>query len=128
MIKGTSQSFRFKTPCNFDDIEVLSIVFWQDDYYGPSSTRPLPIIKNKSQCFPDPDSPNRLRVTLSPEETSRFSEDRKAYVQLDAKPYSGESFASFETMFTIYPNKTVGDIEESTPVYGDVVILDGGNI
>lgn len=131
MIKGTSQGFKFKTPCNFDDIEVLRISFWQDDYYGPSSTRPLPIIKNKSQCFPDPDNSNELRVTLCPEETLRFSENRKAYVQLVVKPYSGESFASYETMFTVYPvydDKTAGDIEEPTPVYGDVVILDGGNI
>lgn len=131
MIKGTTAQFRFKLPCNFGEIQTLKITFWQNGYYGPSENRVLPIIKTQEHCsvlHTDKD----VSVKLSVEETLRFTEFRKAYVQLQAIALDGTGYATKEIPITVYPIKDdsyVGDdIVPPTTDYDGVVILDGLSI
>lgn len=128
MIRGTSQEFRFSLPYNFsEDVAELQIQFWQDNYTGPTKYRPLPITKVKEQCFPCNNS-NQCSVTLTQEETLRFTDKRKARVQLRGITLGGVPFATKEHLIHVYPIKDDsilnGDIVP-TPAYDDLVILDG---
>lgn len=130
MIRGSSQEFRYKLPCAFDDLAEVRISFWQDNYKGPANYRPLPIIKIKAQCQKC-DQPDLLSVTLNQEETLRFSDRRKAKVQLRALTTSGVPIVAREQLLTVYPvhddSILDGDIVP-TPTYDDFIILDGQNI
>lgn len=126
MIRGTDAKFKFKLTCNCSELESATITFWQKDNNGPSEDRPLPIIKVLSQCT-QADAPDELYVELNEEETLRFSDDRKAYVQLITTTVDGTSTASREKMFTVYPiydEAMLGDDVHPTPGYtpGGVVI------
>jgi hypothetical protein len=104
-------------------------MFWQDHNDGPSESRPLPIIKTKSHCYST--ARNELAVNLTPEETLRFSDERKAYRQLSGVTVDGTRFLSQEEMFTVYPAKDeiVDDDDIILPPEDDgFVILDGGHI
>lgn len=128
MIRGTSAQFKFKIPYNINNISVVKIVFWQDNYYGPSESRPLPIIKSINQCIRD-NVKNEILVSLDTEETLRFKDDRKAYVQLQAKTISGSTFGGKKELITVYPicdNSILDDVVMPTPTPGsDLIILDG---
>jgi hypothetical protein len=130
MIRGTNQEFRFKLSCAFGELARVSVVFWQDNNNGPASYRPLPIIKSKAQCAPC-DDVNQCSVTLNQEETLRFSERRKAKVQLRGVTYDGRPIATLEHLIKVYPvhddSILDGDIIP-TPTYEDLIILDGQNI
>ena len=69
---------------------------------------------------------------LNPEETSRFSDQLKAYVQLRAQTEDGITFASNQELITIYPinNEMIAeDPDLPVPEPGDsVVLLDGSTI
>lgn len=112
MVRGTTAQFKFQLPYDFQDLKVVQITFWQPGNNGPNKTRPLPIIKHLSQCMASK-TPNELCVTLTQEETLRFSEKSKAYVQLRATSLDGNSFASKQEILTIYP------------VYDDSILDDG---
>ena len=90
MIKGTTWQFNFTLPYNVVEISSVEIKFWQDNYNGPSETRPLPIRKILKQCRLT--APNTLSVFLNKEETLRFADDRKAYVQLLGTTAEGSDF------------------------------------
>ena len=130
MIRGTNQEFRFKLSCPFEEVAALRIVFWQDNYNGPAKYRPLPIIKVKEQCSPCSD-PYQCSITLNQEETLRFTENRKAKVQLRGVTEDGRPIATKERLITVYPvhddSIIDGDIIP-TPTYEDFIILDGENI
>lgn len=129
MTRGTTAYFKFIMPYNYDQLASAKIVFWQKNYNGPSDNRPLPIIKVLNQCSTT-NASNELAVTLTPEETLRFTDRRKGFVQLTATPIDGVRFASRQYMFTVYPitdNDTGDDIVIPTPESG-VIILDGGYI
>ena len=130
MIRGTNAQFKFKLPYNYSDLNIVKIVFWQPGNTGPSSDRPLPIIKILEQCKMC-DDPCELSVTLTQEETLRFSDKSKAYVQLRASALDGNTFASKQEQLTVYPvyDDTVLD-EEFLPTPGDDgwIILDGDTI
>lgn len=126
MIKGTTTQFRFYIPCDFSAIEYMSITFWQEGYYGPADNRRLPIIKEKAQCT-TLNSPRTVCVTLNREETLRFSEDRKAYVQFRATASDGTSYATKKREITVYPVYDDSLIEDvaPTPDFDGYIILDG---
>ena len=105
MIRGTAQPFSFKLPCNFSDLLSATITFWQENYNGPDRTRSLPIIKTLSQCRQGNLS-NELIVTLNTEETLRFTDKRKAYVQMMAEQIGGLPFGNVPEMITVYPAHT----------------------
>ena len=130
MIRGTAQPFKFTIPCNFNELQTVSITFWQENYNGPDTTRPLPIIKVLSQCRQGSSS-NELVVILNKEETLRFTDKRKAHVQIMAEVVGGLPFGSKPNMITVYPAYDDlildGDIVP-TPDPDGVVILDGSTI
>lgn len=130
MIRGTNAQFKFKLPYDYSEIEIARITFWQPENLGPDPRRPLPIIKVLDQCSPT-DVPKELSVTLNQEETLRFEEDRKAYVQLRAKTFSGIPIASKQRLITVYPVKDDSLLDEEilpTPDYDGWVFLDGSTI
>ena len=131
MIRGANAQFKFKLPYNYDDLNVAKIIFWQKGNSGPDATRPLPIIKNLEQCAPSSDIPNELNVILNQEETLRFSDKNKAYVQLRATSIDGSTFASKEELITVYPlydDSILGDIVTPTPGDEGYSYFDGGII
>ena len=130
MIRGTNAQFKFRLPYNFSELEVAKIVFWQPENAGPDINRPLPITKILEQCTPT-NIPNELCVTLNQEETLRFVDDRRAYVQLRATTIDGIPIASKAKMITVYPvyDDTILDDEIlPTPDYDGWVFIDGQSI
>ena len=130
MIRGTNAQFKFRLPYNFSELETVKISFWQPDNNGPALDRPLPIVKILQQCSQS-DVPNELCVTLNQEETLRFVDDRKAYVQLRAATFDGIPIASKEKMITVYPVYDDSILDEEilpTPEYDGLVCLDGQSI
>ena len=128
MIRGTAQPFKFKIPCNFDELSSVTITFTQENYNGPDKTRPLPIIKVLSQCRQGSTS-KELLVILNKEETLRFTDKRKAFVQIMGEAIDGLSFGNKAATITVYPALN-DDITPSipSPDYSGIVILDGGSI
>ena len=131
MIRGTTAQFKFKLPYNFNDLIAVKVMFWQDNNDGPTTARPLPIIKTLKQCS-QTEAANELLVSLSKEETLRFKDDRKAYAQLLGKIVDAPAFGCKPRMITVYP---VGDDsileDDIIPTPGledDFVILDGSVI
>lgn len=132
MVRGTTAQFRFKLPYDVYDISMIKITFWQEGYNGPDTTRPLPIVKVLEQCSQS-NRPNELIVKLNKEETLRFTDERKAYVQLQGKTISQTAFASKKVAITVYPvydDSILDDDIVPTPVPDEngVVILDGAVI
>lgn len=130
MVRGTNQEFRFKLSCAFSELATVRVVFWQDNNNGPTSWRPLPIIKVKAQCRQGATT-NECAVALNQEETLRFSDNRKAKVQLRGVTYDGRPIATLEHLievYSVYDDSILeGDILP-TPTYDDLIILDGKNI
>ena len=130
MIRGTNAQFKFKLPYNYSDLESVKITFWQPENEGPSPSRPLPIVKILSQCSTTND-PKEISITLNQEETLRFSEKRKGFVQLRGLTIDGTPIASFKKQFTVYPvydDSILGDDILPTPDYDGWVFLDGSQI
>lgn len=130
MIRGTTAQWKFTLPYKYSDIELVKVVFWQPNNNGPSSNRPLPIFKGLEQCG-QCENENEISVTLHPEETLRFSDDRKAYVQLSAKSVDGIRFATKQESINVYPiydDSVIEDIITPTPDYNGWIVLDGQTI
>ena len=130
MIRGTASQFKFQLPYKATELYVVRIVFWQEDNKGPSNDRPLPIIKVLSQCdFTD--NPMELSVTLNQEETLRFSDKKKAYVQFWGRTSEGAPVATKEISISVYPiydDTIVGEDPLPTPSDNNLVVLDGLSI
>lgn len=129
MIKGTTTSFKFYVPCECNEIETIIVDFWQEGYNGPAENRPLPIRKVKDQC--DLSEPRTVSVTLNVEETLRFNEERKGYVQFQARTYEGICYATKKREIIVYPvyDDSILDGEiVPTPGFDGTVILDGMSI
>lgn len=127
MIRGTTAQFKFNLPYNFSDIRLAKITFWQSGNCGPATDRPLPIVKTLNQCSSS-NIPNELCVTLTQEETLRFSDKTKAYVQLRAESIDGNAFASKQEQLTVYPvydDSILDGIITPTPSDNGYIILDG---
>lgn len=128
MIRGTTAQFKFEIPYDFTDIEYIKVVFWQPGNVGPEEGRPLPIVKcNKENDFVV--EGHTIIVELQTEETARFVDTRKGYVQLSATTTNDIRFASKVQEFTVYPiydDSPIGDIVAPSTSNGEVVVvLDG---
>lgn len=132
MIRGTTAQFKFSLPYDFSKLQAAKVVFWQPGNSG-SEEHPLPIYKSLNQCY-QTENPKELLVYLKQEETLRFSDKSKAYVQLSATTNEGSRFASHQELITVYPiydDSILGDDVIPTPGEGDeegLIILNGGNI
>lgn len=129
MIRGTTQAFKFQVPYDFTwEKAYVNVTFWQKGYNGPDKSRKLPIIKTRANCSWSAQT-KEISVTLNPEETARFSADRKAYAQLSVTTESNLRFASREQEITVYPiynDSQLGDM--ITPEDDGTIVLDGGEI
>lgn len=130
VIRGTTAKFKFNIPYNYEEITWITITFWQPGNNGPSNERKLPIVKTKDHC--QQSNGNEVCVELNSEETLRFSDKFKAYVQLRANA-NGNTFASKQETITVYP--IYGDDESNLedpdlPAADDdgLIILDGYTI
>lgn len=125
MIRGTNAPFTFKLPYKENEIQWITIKFWQDG--NPSF---LPIKKQLEHCS-FPNNPYELYVELTAAETMRFSDKVKAKVQLRAQATDGRTFGSHETLITVYPmNDEILDDDVVLPEEDDDgwVVLDGSTI
>lgn len=124
MIRGTTAQFKFKLPYRADELDLVTITFWQ-----PNSNDPyLPIRKVRDQCSVPEEDSYCLCVSLTPAETMRFSDQFKARVQLRAER-NGTFFASRQELITVYPiNDENIDTEFPEPDKEGWVILDGEKI
>lgn len=130
MIRGTNAQFKFKIPYDCSDLSLVKITFWQPGNKGVSTSRPLPIIKVLSQCNTT-ENPRELAVTLNQEETLRFSDKYKAYVQLRASCKDGVTFGNRIKEITVYPAYDDTILEDGilpSPSDDGWIILDGGTI
>ena len=130
MIRGGNIEFRFDLSYSFDDLAVVKILFWQENYNGPTKDRPLPIVKILEQCHPG-DKPTDLGVTLNQEETLRFTDKRKAKVQLRAATKTGIPIITKQHLVSVYPSKDDSILDGEvwpTPTYDGWVRLDGESI
>lgn len=127
MIRGTVAQFKFKLPYSKDELEWITIKFWQPG--NPSNQ--LPLTKIKSNCSES--NVNEICVSLSAKETAIFSDRYKAKTQLRAQPYAGVPFGSKEQLITVYPMLDDiiddDDVNDSpAPTENGWIILDGGTI
>lgn len=124
MIRGTTDVFKFKLPYPQEELAWAVIKFWQTN--NPSEL--LPIVKNKNNCYMAENS-NELYVSLTAEETARFSDKYAAKVQLRAQhSVTGTVFGSRTKLVTVYPMPD--DIIEEHPTLPgkndeDFIIFDG---
>ena len=120
MIRGADTQFTFDIPYKGSDLESVRITFWQPENNGPSAFRPLPIVKKLSDCII---SDKEVSIILEREETLRFSEKRKAYVQLVGITRGGVNFSKKREMFTVYPT-----CDETIRIEDSYIRLDGQQI
>ena len=127
MIRGTTAQFKFKLPYIKSELLWVTIKFWQDGNNGPY----LPITKKLEHCDA-PDDSTELYVSLTSEETKRFSTKYKAKVQLRGQHItSGTTFGNKEKLITVYPmNDGILDEDPMMPAENEEgwIILDGGAI
>lgn len=126
MIRGTTAQFRFKIPYKKEELLWATMKFWQPGNNG-TPMAPLPITKKKDHCSAPNDS-YELCINLTSEETLRFSDKLKARVQLRAQTIDGATFASRETLISVYPIND--DIVTDDPELPDLdsmglIVLDG---
>lgn len=129
MIRGTTAQFKFKIPYMKQDLLWATIKFWQPGNNG-TLLAPLPITKRLKHCSA-PDDSYELYINLTAEETLRFSDRSKAIVQLRAQTLDGATFASKETLISVYPIND--DIITDDPTLPDadsmgLIILDAKSI
>ena len=127
MIRGTTDLLKFKLPYTKNDLEWITIQVSQPG--NPS--RLLPVTKTKTQCSCE-DGSTDLYVSLTAEETARFSDKYKAQVTFRAKhATNGKIFGKPPQLITVYPMSD--DILEVNPLMPDAnesgwIILDGETI
>ena len=133
MIRGTNAQFKFKLPYPKGELAWVTIKFWQ-----PSNPKKFaPITKTLIHCD-GPDDAKELYVSLTIDDTKKFSAKYKAVVQLGAQHAdSGTVFGCRPTLFTVYPmhdeilgeDPTLPDPDEDptlpTPNENGWVVLDG---
>ncbi len=129
MIRGTTAQFKFKLPYAKEELQWATIKFWQPNNKG-TPMAPLPITKRLEDCIQNSD-PYELCVKLLAHETLRFSDKLKARVQLRAETRDGATFASRETLVSVYPindDIVTDDPELPDPDSQGLIIFDGKSI
>ncbi len=128
MIRGTTEQFQFKIPYKYEEVEYVEITFLQEDVFGTADA-PFPIKKYLNACD-DTTGTNILRIVLHPNETMRFIDTKKAFVQLVGRTFEGNVFSHRKHQITVYPvcsDHIFAPI--SPPVTDDGwLIIDGGVI
>jgi hypothetical protein len=127
MIRGTTAQFKFKLPYALNELNSITIKFWQPG--NPSDS--LPIYKYKQNC--EERVEKEVYVSLRPSDTALFSDKYKAKLQLRAQPAIGAPFGSKEQLITVYPmpdDIIIDDptIDPDTPTEEGWIILDGHTI
>ena len=127
MIRGTTAQFKFKLPYPKAELSWATIKFWQ-----PGNTNAyLPITKKLVHCD-SPEDSTELYVSLTADETMRFSEKYKAKVQLRAQhAESGTVFGNRTQLITVYPmNDEILGEDPTLPAENEEgwVVLDGETI
>ena len=128
MIRGTNAQFKFKLPYAKDELMWVTIKFWQP---GNNNSH-LPIVKNLEHCVVL-DNPKELYVSLTIDESLRFSEKHKGKVQLRAQ-YIGDGTIfgnKIPQIFTVYQMHD-GNLDKEpivpTPNEEGFIVLDGETI
>lgn len=125
MIRGTTAQFKFKLPYPKSELMWVTIKFWQQGNTNPY----LPIVKKLEHCDSSDDS-TELYVSLTVDETMRFSEKYKGKVQLRGQHIDdGTIFGNkIPKMFTVYQMHD-GNLDEDpimpTPNEEGFIVLDG---
>ena len=124
MIRGTTAQFKFKLPYPKEELLWTTIKFWQPNNLSSL----LPITKKLEHCEAS-DNPMELCVSLTAEETMRFSEKYKAKLQLRAQHgASGTVFGNRPQLITVYPmNDEILNEDPTLPAKNEDgwVVLDG---
>lgn len=128
MIRGTTTQFKFKLPYKKNELNWATMKFWQPGNNGTIDAS-LPITKRLQHCTAPEDS-YELCVTLTAEETLRFSDKVKAKAQLRAQTNDGAVFASHQQEITVYPiNDDIITDDPSMPAEEEGwIILDGETV
>ena len=127
MIRGTTAQFIFKIPYAKEELAWVTIKFWQPNNLSAF----LPITKKLEHCDTTNNS-MELCVSLTADETMRFSEKYKAKVQLRGQhSENGTVFGNRSQLITVYPMND--EILEEDPTMPPVnednwVIFDGKDI
>ena len=125
MIRGTTAQFKFKLPYTKNELDWVTIKFWQPNNTSSS----LPITKTLTHCSATNES-KELCVSLTANETRLFLDTHKAIVQFRAQhKTNGTIFGSRPEYITVYP--MLDDIIIENPVADGVeslVIFDGDAI
>lgn len=129
MIRGTNAQFKFNLPYSYNDVPIVKITFWQRNDQGQNVAI---VTKTKVDCS-EGSNPDELLVTLMQGETLKFSDEKKAYVQLRGRSVDGFTFASKQEQITVYPvcDDSIigdGDIVLPSPDDENILHLDGGSI
>ena len=123
MIRGTTAQFKFKLPYALNELQWVTMQFWQPGNNGTENA-PLPIVKQKTDLSGDS---KELIVPLTSEETLRFTDKKKARVQLRAQHTNGTVFASHQEIVTVYP--LIDDLVHEPVLPGESndgwIVLDG---
>lgn len=138
MIRGTTAPFRFEVPYPKDQIDKVIVKAWQDGNVGTPTAR-LPIYKNFSsqsdtntcELVAETDNLTMVCVVLTASESMRFSDKKRAQIQLSAQLTNLDKFASHVHEFKVYPlpDDLIIDDPEDLPTTEDGwSILDGGQI
>jgi hypothetical protein len=125
MIRGTTAQFKFILPYPKSECSSIRIQFWQPN--NPSEW--LPITRTEQDCSTTEDD-KELCVSLTAEETARFSDKYKAKVQLRART-TDSAFGSRPQLITVYPMPD--DVIEGDPTMPPAdkdgwIILDGESV
>lgn len=125
IIRGTTSTLKFKLPVTKGELAWATIRVWQP--HNPSTL--LPITKELSNCAGADDSSDLL-VSLTAEETYRFSSKYKGKVQIRYEQVSNGSVAGMrEEYFTVYPmfgddSIIIPDVQEELVVFNGQSIID----
>ena len=136
MIRGTTAPFKFIIPYPFDEVSKIVATFKQKHNKGIGN--PIPIMKmydtsaSRNDGFAASEqNPTEVYITLNPEETLRFSDKEKGYIQIQVY-YQGRDIAvsNVPEKFTVYPvfNDTPIVDMEPTEIVEDTYIFDSGEI
>ena len=132
MIRGTTASFKIKLPYTIGELEWVTIKWWQDGNPG-TLIAPLPITKKMTDCstVENADTSKELYVSLTAEETMRFSDKHKAKMQMRAKLLAtARTFGCKPRLITVYPmNDDLIDDDIIMPEDdGGWIVLDGESV
>lgn len=127
MIRGTTAQFKIPLPFLATELEWLTIQFWQ---VGNTSSG-LPITKKLHQCKAS-ENAKELYISLTPEETARFSDKYKARIQFRGRHLpTGTVFGIDPQFIPVFPMKDeIIEEDPSTPApdADGWIIFDGGII